>query len=215
MPTFKTSPQIILTRPDPSAQEVPRETTISATFDMPIDPATINGDHFLVSGQGGGRGGTISYDARSKTAKFTPDMPFEEGETIYVELVNGISSLWSLSMEAGYSWTFEIEEITDVATDDVTETPQQFALHQNYPNPFNADTQIDFHVAETGRVRLMVYNMLGQVVRTLIDEDLPAGPHRAIWDGTNKKDHPLASGIYFCRLEAEGHRAMKKMVLTR
>jgi flagellar hook assembly protein FlgD len=97
----------------------------------------------------------------------------------------------------------------------VSGAPQQFALHQNYPNPFNADTQIDFHLSETGHVRLMVYNMLGQLVKTLLDEDLPAGPHRAIWDGTNIKDRPLASGIYFCRLEAAGHKAIKKMVLTR
>lgn len=215
LPTYKTAPLIAMTRPATSAQEVARETTVSATFDMPMDPATINGDNFLISGQGGGRSGSIGYDPITRTATFTPDQPFDPGETVQAQLVNGISNLWGVAMTADYQWSFEITTSTEVETPEPGAIPGSFALLQNYPNPFNAETTIRFSTPSWGQVELKIYNMLGQLVRTVVDANLPAGDHQTIWNGTDDQNRALASGIYFYRLQAGGVREVRRMVLLR
>ncbi|MGC8594051.1 MAG: alpha-amylase family glycosyl hydrolase, partial [Candidatus Kryptoniota bacterium] len=88
--------------------------------------------------------------------------------------------------------------------------PQKFALMQNYPNPFNPSTTIKYSVPTNSFVRLEVFNSLGQLVRTLINEEQNAGTYQVIFDG---KD--LASGVYFYRLLAGGFSMTRKMVLTK
>jgi len=89
-------------------------------------------------------------------------------------------------------------------------TPIDYTLSQNYPNPFNPTTQIDFSIKIAGRVTLNVYNMLGQVVATLVNEELTPGSYKADFDGVN-----LASGVYVYRLIASDFSAIKKMVLIK
>lgn len=215
LPSYKIPPQVIISRPSPSEDGVPRETTVSATFDMPMDAATITGEHFAVSGQGGGRGGTVNYDLATRTATFSPDEPFEEGETVYVQLTSDISSLWGLAMKAEVSWTFRIEGATEVAGGDPDGLPGAFTLHQNYPNPFNAETQIRFSLSEDGPANLKIYSITGALVRTLMNTDLSAGEYRAAWNGADEHGRALASGVYFCRLQAGGLIEVRKMVLGR
>ena len=90
-----------------------------------------------------------------------------------------------------------------------------FALSQNYPNPFNPETQIAYGVPETGHVRITVYNLLGQTVRTIVDGVRPAGSHRARWDGRDDKGRALADGVYLYRIEAGGFSAVRRMVLLK
>jgi hypothetical protein len=77
-----------------------------------------------------------------------------------------------------------------------TEVPRSFALYQNFPNPFNPSTSISYDLKSESRVRLTVFNLLGQVVATLVDERLPAGVQKVVWHPT------VSSGVYFYRLEA-------------
>lgn len=80
--------------------------------------------------------------------------------------------------------------------------PDAFSLSQNYPNPFNPSTTIEFGVpsGNTGRVSLKILNILGQTVKTLVDEYLPGGRHLVIWNGRNQSNRPVASGVYFYQL---------------
>ena len=88
------------------------------------------------------------------------------------------------------------ESITDIL-------PTSFKLDQNYPNPFNPSTSIWFDLPARAKVTLTVFNLLGQEVSTLVDEDLPAGRHLSIWDGHSDNGVSVASGIYFYKLIAE------------
>ena len=88
--------------------------------------------------------------------------------------------------------------------------PQKFALQQNFPNPFNPQTTIRFTIAQSGPVKLTVFNVLGQKVKTLIDAPMQAGAHQVTFDGRN-----LASGIYWYRLQANGRVKVRKMVLLK
>lgn len=87
------------------------------------------------------------------------------------------------------------ESITDIL-------PSSFQLEQNYPNPFNPSTSIWFDLPTRAKVTLTVFNLLGQEVSTLVDEDLPAGRHLSIWDGHADNGASVASGIYFYKLIA-------------
>jgi hypothetical protein len=91
----------------------------------------------------------------------------------------------------------------------------QFDLAQNYPNPFNPATNIRFSIPGSSRVRLSVYNLLGQKVAELVNENLQAGIHTVTWNGTNQNGKQVSSGIYFYRLETEQEKLQKKMLYIR
>jgi hypothetical protein len=93
--------------------------------------------------------------------------------------------------------------------------PTAFALHQNYPNPFNPTTSIKFDVPVKSKVALVVYNVLGQEVRTLFTGELTPGVHRIVWDGTNNVGRRVSSGVYIYRLKAGSFLKAKKMLLVK
>lgn len=79
-------------------------------------------------------------------------------------------------------------------------TPLEFGLDQNFPNPFNAQTKISFSMPVASHVKLVVFNVLGQQVVTLLDQKMDANKHDVIWDGFNAQGSAVASGTYFYRL---------------
>jgi hypothetical protein len=89
------------------------------------------------------------------------------------------------------------------------------ALAQNYPNPFNPTTTIAFSIKSRGVVSVRVYNVAGELVRTLVNENRAAGPHAVVWDGRNDTGSPVASGVYFYRLVTKGFSQTRKMVLLK
>jgi photosystem II stability/assembly factor-like uncharacterized protein len=91
--------------------------------------------------------------------------------------------------------------------------PLEYKLSQNYPNPFNPETRIRYQLAKPDRVALKIYNMLGQEVRTLVNEFKPAGFYEVSWDGKNNAGQRAPSGMYLYRLESQGAVETKKMVL--
>ena len=93
--------------------------------------------------------------------------------------------------------------------------PEGYALSQNYPNPFNASTTFSYNLPASGPVTLKVYNVRGQLIRSLVDGIQPAGQHAARWDGCDCEGHPVASGIYICCLKANDWSQSKRMVLLR
>jgi hypothetical protein len=93
--------------------------------------------------------------------------------------------------------------------------PACFKLERNYPNPFNPETVIKFSLAQDSPVTLKVYNILGQVVTTLVDEVLPAGDHSVVWKGKNGQGRDVASGVFFYRIKAGDFESIQKMTLLR
>lgn len=106
------------------------------------------------------------------------------------------------------------EEGADAAAKQGT-LPDGFELHQNHPNPFNPNTTISFSLPAAEHVKLDIYNVNGQVVRTLIDRNMPDGTHTVEWDSTDETGNPVASGIYFYRLSAGDKSLTKKMSLVK
>lgn len=93
--------------------------------------------------------------------------------------------------------------------------PNEFNLSQNYPNPFNPTTIIEYTLQKKTQVNLEIYNLLGQKVKTLVNEHQSPGSYRIFWDGRNEQDQTVATGIYFYKLEANGISQTKKMIMLK
>lgn len=89
------------------------------------------------------------------------------------------------------------------------------ALENNYPNPFNPTTTIKYSIAESGPVNLAIYNVNGQLVRTLVNEVKQKNFYRVVWDGRDDRGVSVASGIYFCKIKAGRFSKAEKLVLLR
>jgi hypothetical protein len=99
-----------------------------------------------------------------------------------------------------------------IATDVVaaTELPTEFALHQNYPNPFNPSTTLEYHVPQSAFVSLKVYNLLGQEVATLVNEQKEPGRYSVRWVAD-----AVSSGIYFAKMQAGSFTQVRRMMVVK
>jgi len=98
--------------------------------------------------------------------------------------------------------------------------PTTFDLSQNYPNPFNPTTTINFQIpgiigTENIRTVVKICDVLGRIVRTLVDENLSAGFHSSYWDGLNDKGEKISSGVYFYSITAGDFRKTKGMLMLK
>lgn len=93
--------------------------------------------------------------------------------------------------------------------------PKTFQLFSNYPNPFNPETWINYQLSQTGPVIIRIYNVNGQLIDTLVDEEQTAGAYRVSWNGRDLHGFPAASGIYFCQLRSAQSVETIKMILIR
>ncbi len=91
----------------------------------------------------------------------------------------------------------------------------EILLFQNYPNPFNSETTISYYHSESYNVEIAIYNLNGQKVKMLVDEQRPAGEYTVIWNGTDENDKLVSSGIYFYKMKAKTHEKTKKMILMK
>jgi hypothetical protein len=115
----------------------------------------------------------------------------------------------NLAIQSSWSpvWSFKTNASTDVKT---YEIPTEYSLSQNYPNPFNPITKIKFGLPENARTKLIVYDILGREVSTLVNQELEAGYHEINFDGSN-----LSSGVYLYRLSTPKFTSVKKLLLIK
>jgi|GEM_PF-2799177 len=108
--------------------------------------------------------------------------------------------------------SFEISEVKSV----VLSTPSDYALEQNFPNPFNAETVLRYQISPdlggASEVKLVIYNSLGELVRTLVNERQSAGKYSVTWDGRDNSGISVSSGIYIGRLVTKNHLSNLKMI---
>ena len=106
-------------------------------------------------------------------------------------------------------WCQAVQTSTDV--EQISEViPKEFRLHQNYPNPFNPQTTISFALPKSTHVRLLLFDMLGRSVATLVDEKMQPGIHKVTFNATG-----MPTGIYFYRIETEQFTRVKKALFVK
>jgi len=92
---------------------------------------------------------------------------------------------------------------------------ETFTLRPASPNPFNPRTELAFTLDRGTRIDLSIYDVRGQLVRTLRSENYPAGSYRVMWDGTSNAGSKVASGMYFARLSSEGRTMVQRLTLIK
>lgn len=108
-------------------------------------------------------------------------------------------------------WVFKTAQLTDVEDSGVE--PLVTTLDRNYPNPFNPETAIRFTLSEPANVEIDIFNIRGQLVRKLLDEQIDKGKHQIIWDGRDDSRRRVSSGIYFYRMKAGDYLSTNKMIM--
>jgi PKD repeat protein len=172
--------------------------TVVTTGDIPASGVEVFG-HFeglVIESASGTTGSDGSVTFTSKP------LWYPEGDwTFAVDSLRAYGKVYS----SGYN-------VTDFAQGHFTagDLPTSPELYQNFPNPFNPRTTIAFWLSAPARVRLDIYNLLGQRVQVLLDDDYPAGSHSVAWDASG-----YASGIYFYRLEADDFQDTRKLILIK
>ncbi len=153
------------------------------------------------------------YRNRSVTI---PDSVFTSGDKVFLRF-----RLFADAALAGWGWAIDNVQVqpgvTSVSDGEGT-IPRTFALFQNYPNPFNPSTSIDYTLPSASRVKLEVFNIMGQRVRNLLsDASQSAGSHSIQWDGKNEAGTQVASGTYVYRIEvaAPGGTGERQFVQSR
>ncbi len=136
------------------------------------------------------------------TLQGTPTVPNQSWElSVMVEDFNHIRAEKTFEFTTG-SYSAEQNQV-----------PYALELSQNVPNPFNPETIISYSIPRKGMVEIEVFNVRGQKVTTLINEQQEAGNHSVVWNGRDKSDKACSSGIYFYRLETGSHSETRKMLL--
>ena len=119
--------------------------------------------------------------------------------------VYSVSEIESIVFDGELSIT-ELEHITNITS---------FSLFQNYPNPFNPKTNITFEINQSGRTKVDIFNIKGQLVKTLLDKHLYVGKHDMVWDGNDTDNRQVGSGVYFYRVVLNGKQQSKQMLLLK
>ena len=149
------------------------------------------------------------------------NMALDDTQEVVIALVGGIGEnrLDSITkMKYFISWTHFLAVVNfDIGFEEQPEPedqqPEFYFLSQNYPNPFNAITEIRYELPVQRNIRLIVYNLLGQKVKTLVDEDQTPKQYVVQWNGTDDHGKKVPSGIYLCRMEAGSFIRTRKMIV--
>ena len=197
----------------------------SLTVDFEYDPAIVNYQSF--SSLYNTEGFTVlGYEKEQGSARFVfyanekLNGNIEPGE-IFLRVSNlefsptQIKSKYTLNGKTtldGPTLTITTNGITDVKDEVI---PTKFELCQNYPNPFNPSTIIRYSLPEPGLVTIKIYNILGQVVATLLNEQVNVGVHEVSWNGQNDFGSQVSAGMYIYRVTADKYTAVKKMLLLK
>jgi hypothetical protein len=113
-----------------------------------------------------------------------------------------------------YATSWETSTFVDDENSDIPGLPEEFELYQNYPNPFNSSTTITYQLPNITNVSLSVYDVLGQLVDILINDEIQsAGVHSARWDGKNEKGRNMSSGFYIFVLKTKDYVKLNKMLM--
>ncbi len=131
------------------------------------------------------------------------------------ETDNGIEDIWTLNVNINEGYPYLTWQNYLTAPEDEVAPPVQEILLSNYPNPFNPTTTISFSIPKDDKVELKVYNIRGQLVKTLVNDNLEAGKHEVIWNGKDTQNRSVGSGVYLYRLEAGGKSIVRKMLMLK
>ncbi|MFQ5584441.1 MAG: FlgD immunoglobulin-like domain containing protein, partial [Calditrichia bacterium] len=137
-----------------------------------------------------------------------------EEQFTLTEFISGIESV-NQPIKNGTQIKISDPRVTSLRLHKTKVTPLNFEVSQNFPNPFNPVTEIRYTIPEAGKVKVVVYNSLGQKIKTLLSETQEARHHKLRWDGRNDSGQQVGSGVYYLSVKSGKYSATRKMILMR
>jgi flagellar hook assembly protein FlgD len=119
------------------------------------------------------------------------------------------------TMEEMQSFITALDEILNMVNVHDNTLPAVTSLNGNYPNPFNSRTKISYSVSTAGHVLIQIFNIRGQLVKTVVDEYKFPGKYAFDWNGKNQSGKPVASGSYFYRMTTRDYSNTRRMILVK
>ncbi len=150
-------------------------------------------------------------EAPTNWTEYIYDLSAYDGQGVYI----------AIRCVSDDAFVFYLDDISvhsvggSVSNDDPSVPANLTELKGNYPNPFNPQTTIRFSVRESAPVSIEIYNVKGQLVKTLLSEVKSAGEHSVIWKGTDNNNRPVSSGVYFYKMNAGKYSSTKKMIMMK
>jgi hypothetical protein len=152
----------------------------------------------------------------------------EEHHMTYVEIIQlmqqeGLSTItgsWMVIANDG-EYIVNSDNSSELTIDisqlglDIIDVPNSFSLHQNHPNPFNPITFLRYNLPEDGMVNITIYDMMGRIVKTLVNSSQTAGFKSVQWNAINNRNEPVSAGLYLYTIQAGEYRQTKKMILLK
>ncbi|MDZ7722520.1 MAG: FlgD immunoglobulin-like domain containing protein [candidate division KSB1 bacterium] len=154
----------------------------------------------------------------SGTEKLSFDLPddTEPGDSYLRLRFSTLPGLWFCGFAPdGETQDYWVDIKSFSGVDDSKGMPSEYKLHPNIPNPFNPSTRLSYDIPAASNVRLTIYNLRGQEIRTLASGQQPAGRHTVIWDGCDNSGRLLPGGIYFAIFKAGDYKTSQKLLLLK
>ena len=183
----------------------------SVNADLPIDyfiSSTVSGGNLFTGTLQNGV--YFSSNNGDNWTAINSGLPFNIVESLAVKDTNLFAGLL-----VNGAWRISLTDIVTSVKNSSADIPESFTLNQNYPNPFNPSTKISFQIPQNGYTTLKVYDVLGNEVATLVNEEKPAGNYEVEFDSHSDRGQNLSSGIYFYKLTAGSLAKTKKMMLMK
>jgi FlgD Ig-like domain/Lamin Tail Domain len=181
----------------------------NVTVTVPFSDGTSNFGEFSVSDGSG----DLRVDDESGHAYSQLDTMWHGGEKI--AFIRGLQHFHNSNYKLQPRNNDDLGPFTVSVQETPDNLPRTYALEQNYPNPFNPETMIKYQLPKQAAVSINIFNILGQKVRTLVDNVQPAGTYSIRWDGANDRGVRVPSGIYFYRMKSADFVRMHKMLLLK
>jgi hypothetical protein len=169
------------------------------------DTLLASGLSILVSNSGEGVvGNVVDFGNGNYQAVITS--PVVEGtDTFTIVVINGADTVNLASMP--------VLEYIDVSYyGELNQLPGTFILFQNYPNPFNPSTEIKYSLAESSEIKILIFNPIGEKIKTLVNQFQTTGDYKVRWDGTDEKNKQVSGGVYYYRIISGFNSLTKKMI---
>lgn len=177
---------------------------------IPPPPLPFKSDAVIYAKQGSNY---RKFAVSSQTEQYSIPNLAQGSYEIYVNRIGYTSGFANVTVSTSNIDTlnFTLDTTSLIGIQNISsEVPKEFSLDQNYPNPFNPETKIEFNLTKASFVKLSVYNILGEEVQVLVNENLKAGKYKVTYNAVK-----LPSGVYFYRIAADGFSETKKMVLIK
>jgi hypothetical protein len=155
--------------------------------------------------------GATYVEAPTNWTEYIYDLSSYDGQSVYI----------TIRCVSDDAFVFYLDNVSvhsvggSVSNDDISAPVMMTELKGNYPNPFNPETTIRYSVREASPVNIEIYNLKGQLVKTLVSESKAAGEHSVIWKGTDNNNRPVSSGVYFYKMNAGKYSSTKKMIMMK